>query len=228
MKVKSGEPPTGVCVVSLVIAALMTIVSLTGLLYQAVVYPTPELLRAFVPSDVINLFIGVPALLGSMWLARRGKLMGLLFWPGALFYTFYTYLNYVFAMPLNAAFLLHLALVTSGAYTMLGVVASIDREAVRRRLIGVVPARMRGAVLAGLGILFAVRVIVLILQPLITTAQFVLGDVLVVSVMGMVCLVPLSSPLPAGGAGGWLGMLHALLMQTLSCSTGSILSRASG
>jgi hypothetical protein len=33
--------------------------------------------------------IGLPILRGSMGLARRGKLLGLLLWPGALFYVLY-------------------------------------------------------------------------------------------------------------------------------------------
>lgn len=241
--------------ISLVIAALMAIASVAGLLYQTIIYPTDELLQSFVPNDVVNLFIGVPILLGSLWLARRGKLIGLLFWPGALFYVFYTYIIYVFSMPLNVAFLLHLTLVTLSAYTMIGVVASIDGKAVQHRLTGAVPERAGGGVLAGLGILFFVRVtgvmvnalisqtplpaaelalhvsdfmispawviggvllwrrqalgyvtglgllfqasmsfigliVVLILRPFITAAQFVLSDVLVVFVMGMVCFIP--------------------------------------
>jgi hypothetical protein len=243
--------------VSLVIAALMAIASVAGLLYQTIIYPTDELFQAFVPNDVVNLCIGLPILLGSMWLARRGKLIGLLLWPGALFYVFYTYIVYVFSMPLNVAFLLHLTLVTLSAYTMIGLVASIDGKAVQHRLTGGVPERAGGGVLAALGILFFVRVIgvmvnaliaetpvsatelalhvsdfmltpawvivgvllwrrralgyvtglgllfqasmlfiglivVLILRPFMTAAQFPLGDVLVVSAMGMVCFIPLA------------------------------------
>jgi hypothetical protein len=190
-----------------------------------------------------------------MWLVRRGKLIGLLFWPGALFYVFYTYLVYVFSMPLNVAFLLHLTLVTLSAYTMIGLVASIDGKAVQHKLTCAVPERAGGSVLAGLGILFFVRVtsvminalisqtpvtavelalhvsdfmitpawviggvllwrreaigyvtglgllfqasmlfigliFILILQPFITAAQFVLSDVLVIFVMSMVCFIP--------------------------------------
>jgi len=243
--------------ISLVIAVLMAIASVAGLLYQTIIYPTDDLLKSFVPNDVVNLFIGLPILLGSMWLARRGKLSGLLFWPGALFYVFYTYLVYVFSIPFNVAFMLHLTLVTLSAYTMIGLVASIDGKAVQNRLAGAVPERTGGSVLAGLGILFFVRVIgvmvsalisqtpvtaaelalhitdfmitptwiiggvllwrrealgyvtglgllfqasmlfiglifILILQPLMTTAQFGLIDVLVVFVMGMVCFIPLA------------------------------------
>jgi len=241
--------------ISLVIAALMAIASVAGLLYQTIIYPTDELLQSFVPNDVVNLFIGLPILLGSMWLARRGKLIGLLFWPGALLYVFYTYIVYVLSMPLNVAFLLHLTLVTLSAYTTIGLVASIDGKAVQHRLTGAVPERAGGGVLAGFGVLFFLRVIgvlvnallsqtpvaavelalhvtdfliapalviggvllwrrealgyvtglgllfqasmlfiglifILLIGPFITEAQFVLIDVLVVSVMGMVCFIP--------------------------------------
>jgi hypothetical protein len=243
--------------ISFVIAALLAIASVAGLLYQTIIYPTDELLIAFVPNDVVNLFIGLPILLVSMWLTRRGKLLGLLFWPGALFYVFYTYIVYVFSMPLNEAFLMHLTLVTLSAYTLIGLVASIDGKAVKRQLTGAVRERAGGGVLAILGILFFVRVaaalvgslvsqtpvaetelalhladfvltpawviggvllwrrkalgyvaglgllfqastlfigliIILILQPLMTSAQFKLSDVLVIFLMGMVCFVPLA------------------------------------
>ncbi len=143
--------------VSLLIAILMAAASIAGIVYRTTIYPTEELLRAFLPNDVVTLFIGLPILLGSMWLARRGRLVGLLCWPGALFFVLYNYMIYLFAMPLNVALVLHLALVTLSVYTMIGLVASIDGKAVRRRLSGAVPDRAAGAILAGLGLLFALQ-----------------------------------------------------------------------
>ena len=240
---------------SFTVAVLMAAVSVAGLLYRTVIYPTDELLRSFVPNDVVNLFIGLPILLGSMWLARRGKLIGLLLWPGALFYVFYTYVVYVFAMPVNVAFLLHLTLVALSAYTMISLIGSIDGRAVQDRLTGAVPEKFGGGVVAGLGFLFFVRVVtvlvsainsqtsmssselalnaadflltpawviggvllwrrralgyvtglgllfqasmlfiglifIMIIQPVMTAAEFALGDVLVVFVMGMVSFIP--------------------------------------
>jgi hypothetical protein len=161
---------TFACAFSLLIAALVAVASLAGLLYQTTVYPTDELLQSFVPNDVVNLVIGLPILLGSLWLARRGKLVGLLLWPGALFYVFYTYIIYIFTMPLNVPFLLHLTLVTSSAYAMIGLVASIDGRAVERRLTGAVPERAGGGVLAGLGILIFARVVAVLVGALISRA----------------------------------------------------------
>jgi len=233
----------------------MATASIVGILCRTVVYPTDDLLQSSVPADVTVLFIGLPMLVGSMWLTRRGKLIGLLFWPGALFFVLYNYLVYAFAMPLNVAFLLHIALVMLSMYTLIGLVASIDGRTVQQKLTGTVSERLAGGVLAGLGLLFFVRVvgamvsavisqtpiaeselalhttdflvapawvvcgillwrrkefgyvsglgmlfqasmlfiglvIFLLLQPSLTTAPFVLSDVIVVFVMGFICFIP--------------------------------------
>jgi len=60
-------------VFSALIAVLMAAASIAGLAYRAAVYPADDLVRAFVPNDVVNRFIGLPVLLGSMWLAWRGR-----------------------------------------------------------------------------------------------------------------------------------------------------------
>lgn len=103
----------------------MTLACIAGLQFGADIYPTEELIRSLVPHDVVNLFIRLPILLGSLGLARRGMLVGLPCWPGALFFVTYNYLAYVFAMPTNWAFILHLVLVTLSGYALSGLVASI-------------------------------------------------------------------------------------------------------
>ena len=70
--------------ISILVAVIMTITAVVGLLYQTTIYPTDELLHSFVPIDVVNLVFGLPILLGSMWLARRGRLIGLLCWIALL------------------------------------------------------------------------------------------------------------------------------------------------
>ena len=144
---------------SFIIAILMAVASVAGLLYQTIIYPTDELLQSFLPNDVANLLIGLPMLLASMWLTRRGKLIGLLFWPGALFFVLYNYIVYVFAMPLNLAFLAHLTLAMLSVYALFGLLTSIDGRVVKQQLAGTVPERLAGGVLAGLGLLFFLLVI---------------------------------------------------------------------
>jgi len=246
---------TLIYILSFLIAILMAVASIIGLIYRTIIYPTDDLFRTFVPNDIVNLFIGLPIMFGSMWLARRGKLIGLLSWPGALFFVLYNYFVYTFAMPLNAVFLLHLILVMMSIYTLISLVARIDKKAVQLRLSGAVAERVAGGILVGFGLLFFLQVIVvivtalntqtpipetelavhisdfliapalaiggfllwqrkefgyviglgllfqasmlfigliifLLLQPLLTSAPFVLADVVVIFIMGLVCFIP--------------------------------------
>jgi len=152
---------------SLIVAALMAVVSATGLLlgsgglygpHQTLSLGVTEgeaglLLPGFLGQDAFSLLVGLPLLLGSLWLARRGSLIGLLFWPGMLFYALYWYVLYLTGAPFSVLFLVYVPLVTLSAFTTIGLMSSIDGEEVRRRLSGAVPARVIGAILVVLGIL---------------------------------------------------------------------------
>ena len=87
-------------------------------------------------KDVVNLTIGLPIILGSVFLTMGKKLIGLLLWPGALFFILYNYLIYVLAMPFNLAFLLDLTLVTLSLYTTIALIACIDGESIKKKLSG--------------------------------------------------------------------------------------------
>jgi hypothetical protein len=243
------------CVLSLIVALTMTVVSLGGLLFPSAFYSTDEVFQTFVANDVVNLLIGTPILLGSMWLARSGWLVGLLLWPGALLYVVYNYIAYLFGIPLGLMTLLYLALVLLSAALTFALLKSIDRETVAQQLSGVAPEKAGGWVLvvfgvaffsravgmiaaasmsqgilpgseigvlvadivlsilwltggilllrrkplgyvSGLGLLFVGSmlfiglIIFLLLQPVISSAPFVLVDVIAVLVMGLVCFIP--------------------------------------
>lgn len=152
---------------SLVVAVLMAAASVAGIVYRAALYPGD--LQAFFVQDAFNLAVGLPLLLLSMGLARRGRLIGLLMWPGMLVYVLYGYLTYLLVVPFGGLFLAYLALVTLSAYALLVVVAAIDGQAVRERLDGRLPVRFGGGVLALLAVFVLAREIALIVGAL--TAQ---------------------------------------------------------
>jgi len=141
---------------SLGLAMLVAATALVASLYPTLVYPTDDLRRDLGSLDLVNAGLALPILLACLWLVSRGRLLGLLCWPGALFFVLYSSLIYVFALPPNVGFLLHLGLVTLCVYTVIGLVASIDQQEVRRRLTGAVPERIVGAALAGQGLLMVV------------------------------------------------------------------------
>jgi hypothetical protein len=149
--------------ISLLIALLTAVASLGGILTPGLLYPTAEAQQAFLANDVVNLVIGIPILLLALWLTQRQKLIGLLFWPGALFYGLYNYLIYLFGVPLTVMYPLYLLIVSVSIYTIIGLVASINGEVVEERLSGQVPERLAGGILAGFGTLFAVRTLAIMI-----------------------------------------------------------------
>jgi hypothetical protein len=149
---------------SLIIGLLMAVVSLAGLLFPGSIYPTYEQRDSFLANEVVNLIIGLPVLLGSMWLARGGSLAGLLLWPGALLYILYNYIAYTIGMPLSWISIFYLALVILSAYGLFDLLRNIDKNSVRELLSGVVPIKTAGWVLAVLGSLFILRALNMIVQ----------------------------------------------------------------
>jgi hypothetical protein len=156
---------------SLLVAVLAAAAALAGLLYPGAAYPTADLRRDLGALDVVSLSLALPALLLCLWLARRGSLVGLLCWPGALLQVLYLYVIYLLAMPYTWLLLLHLALAVLSFYALLGLLAAIDAQAVARALAGRVPVRLAAASLAGQGLLNFVFVLGAILYPLSLGAQ---------------------------------------------------------
>ena len=244
---------TPVFILSLVTAFLMTAVSLGGLLFPSTIYPTTELRETFLTNDLVNLLVGLPVLLVSIWLTKHGKLICLLCWPGALLYIAYNYLAYLFGIPAGGLTLIFLLIVLISVYTTVLFLRNIDAKNVQEHLAGAVPVRLSGWVLLLFGVMFSLRamgilfqdktsqissselgvlvadlaismlwivggisllrhkpfgyvsglgllftgsalfialIMFLLLQPILTGAPFVLMDIIVVAVMGLVCFIP--------------------------------------
>jgi hypothetical protein len=152
---------------SLIVAFLMAVASAVSLLNPGEIYPTDALRQTFLANDVVNLFIGLPILLGALWLSWRGKLLGLLFWPGALMYVLYNYIAYIFSMPLSWIYLPYMSIVTISVYTLIGVLVSINGESVQQRLAGSVPEKLSGGIIIALGSIILLRVFAVIITVLI-------------------------------------------------------------
>jgi hypothetical protein len=76
-------------------------------------------------GDAANLLVAAPALAAATWSARRGSLLGLLAWPGALFYLFYVYVIYSVAAPLTALTFLHLGIALASLWALARLLADI-------------------------------------------------------------------------------------------------------
>ncbi|MEE9573174.1 MAG: hypothetical protein V3W20_09015 [Candidatus Neomarinimicrobiota bacterium] len=153
-------------VISIVVSIIMVMASIVGILYSNVTYPTEKLSIGFISTDLLNLVVGLPVLLVSMWLTRKGKLTGLLCWPGALFYVLYIYTSYL-AIPVSVLIIPYIFLITLSAYSIIRIIVSINGDAVRQRLNGVIPAKTTGSILTSIAVLVIVYQIVRIVTVLI-------------------------------------------------------------
>ncbi len=157
---------------SLVVAMVMTALSLAGLLFPLEIYPGEDLRQSFLANDVINLVIGLPTLLGMLWLCRRKNLLGLLGLPGALFYVTYNAIAYAAAMPLTWPFFIHLGLAVLSAIAIFRLLSRVDGAAIQARLQGRVAERFGAVVLMGLGALFFLRAVAEFFDGAATWATF--------------------------------------------------------
>jgi len=162
---------TSVTTLAFIVALVMAFLSLAGLLFPNDIYPAEEQLQTFLSNDIVNLFIGLPILLGAIWFTWRGSLPGLLFLPGALFYVTYNSIAYAVAMLFSRLFVPYLALALLSAYAILRLLSSVDVISVQAQLKGRVAERISGGALVGFGILILGLAVGEILQSDITWAE---------------------------------------------------------
>jgi len=156
---------------------LMAFASLAGLLFPGSVYPNEVLQDAFIANEAVNLFIGLPVLLGCLWLTRDGQLVGVLLWPGALLYVLYNYIAYLIGMPFGWISFVYLALTLVSAYLLFVLLRSFDKNSVQQQFAGNAPARLSESVLVGLGSLFILRALGMIVQASINQITLSMSEI---------------------------------------------------
>lgn len=147
--------PTLAYALSGLLAVLLLFSSVVGLLYggRGFYDSYPASLAGLVGQDIVTLFLGIPSLVVSVWLARRGSTGALLVWAGALFYFAYCYYFYVIG-GFNALFLVYIAIVSASLYGLLTLLFAIDAEALRARFGPGTPTRLIGGFFVGVSLLF--------------------------------------------------------------------------
>lgn len=88
-----------------------------------------------IAQDYITLFVGVPLILISLFLARKSSLRGLFVLSGTLLYFFLTYLFYTAMAMYNEMFLAYVLLLGVSFYTLILTLFSFDLEKVTSSII---------------------------------------------------------------------------------------------
>ena len=204
-------------ILSFICAVLMGVLSLFGLLFPESIYKTEVLIQSYFTNDIVNLVLGLPILLGSMWLTNRGKLVGLLFWPGALLYIIYNYIAVVFGRPFDIFTFAYLALILISAYSIYDLIRKIDSNSVKQQLAGAVAEKLAGWFLLIFGILFFLRAATILVGARLNQAVLPLTEIgvsiadIVISILWIIGGIMLIRIKPLGYIAG-LGLLFAASM----------------
>ncbi len=102
-------------------------------------------------QDVVTLVVGLPLLLVSLALYRRGSLRGGLLLAGTLGYFLYTYASMAFLTAFNSLFLVYVAAFSLSLYAFVLTLMSIDVAALPARFSAHLPRRGIAALLYVLG-----------------------------------------------------------------------------
>jgi hypothetical protein len=92
-------------------------------------------------QDVVMLVVGIPLLVLSALLYRRGSLRGGLLLMGTLAYFLYVYASMALGAAYNPLFLLYIALFSASLFAFVLAFVSLDRQALAARLSGQLPHR---------------------------------------------------------------------------------------
>jgi hypothetical protein len=108
-----------------------------------------------IAQDVVTLFLGIPLLLFSLYLARKGLLKGRLLLTGTLGYFLYTYVSYSFLSMYNSFFLLYVFLMSASLFAFILAMMSFDIQTLPKYFNEKLPVTFIGSFLLVVSFVFA-------------------------------------------------------------------------
>lgn len=108
-----------------------------------------------IAQDVVTLFLGIPLLLVSLYLARKGLLKGRLLLTGTLGYFLYTYVSYSFLSMYNSFFLLYVFLMSASLFAFILAMMSFDIQTLPKYFNEKLPVTFIGSFLLVVSFVFA-------------------------------------------------------------------------
>ena len=114
-------------------------------------------------QDIVTLVLGIPLLVLSLYLARKGLLKGRLLLTGTLGYFLYTYISYTFLWMYNPLFLVYVVLMSASFFAFTLSMMSFDIEAMRSSFSEKLPVKFIGGfqifLAVALGLLWLGRIV---------------------------------------------------------------------
>ncbi len=154
---------------SIFIAILASMATLSGLFWKELYkHDTISMAAQAMGQDLITLIIGIPVLLGALYLIRRNSLRGNLIWMGTIFYFLYTYASMSFLASYNQLFLIYVALFSISLYTFVYGLLSLNVKTIKESISPGKTSKIAGAFLIFSGAMLALMWVKMIVDSLLT------------------------------------------------------------
>jgi len=154
---------------SIFIAILAVTATLSGLFWKGLYkHDTISMAAQAMGQDLITLLIGVPILLGSLYLIRKNSLRGSLIWMGTIFYFLYSYASMAFLASYNQMFLVYVALFSLSMYTFVYGLLSLNVKTIKKSISPGKASKIAGMFLIFSGAMVALMWIKMITDSLLT------------------------------------------------------------
>jgi hypothetical protein len=154
---------------SIFIAILAVTATLSGLFWKGLYkHDTISMAAQAMGQDLITLLIGVPILLGSLYLIRKNSLRGSLIWMGTIFYFLYSYASMAFLASYNQIFLVYVALFSLSLYTFVYGLLSLNVKTIKKSISPGKASKIAGMFLIFSGAMVALMWIKMIVDSLLT------------------------------------------------------------
>ena len=154
---------------SIFIAFLAIIATLSGLFWKELYkHDTISVATQAMGQDMVTLIIGIPVLIGSLYLIRNNSLRGSLIWMGTLLYFLYTYASMSFLSSYNQLFLVYVALFSLSLYTFMYGLLSLDIKTIKESITPGKTSKVAGIFLIFSGAMLALMWTKMIVDSLIT------------------------------------------------------------
>lgn len=157
-------------------------------------YDTTSMADQAQGNDLITLFVGLPILAVSSWLAFRGSLRGRLLLTGTVGFFLYTYMSMTMLAAFNALFLVYVAIFGLCFYTFVLCLASFDMKTLPDHFPVQLPRRWIAALLFGMAAFLTLLWLGVTLKPVLQNQIATLDNTttFVIQAMDLVFIVPLA------------------------------------
>lgn len=123
-----------------------------------------------IAQDVVTILVGIPMLMVSLCLFRKGRLKGKILLGGTLAYFLYTYTSYSFTSMYNALFLVDVALMSLSFFAFVWIMMSFDMDTLAESFGEKMPVKSIAGFLLFLGTAIGLMWIGKIASPFVTGA----------------------------------------------------------